>query len=395
MTERSAIVIGGGIGGLATAAGLLRTGWRVTVLEQAPRLAAVGAGITLEPNAVRALDWLGAGSALRQHGAASGAAGLRTAAGRWLVRTTIDQLTARQGLPAYALHRSDLHRVLLSSIAGADLRTGHLVTGIATDADQAEVSYLGDGGATGTARADLIVGADGVRSTARQAVFPNHPKPSYAGYLTWRGVTPTPTDLTLPGVTESWGRGLRFGVVPLADRRVYWFAAIAGPEGANRQESLDDIAARFAIWHAPIPALLAATPADALLAHDIFHMATPLPSYVNGRVALVGDSVHAMTPDLGQGAGQALEDAVTLAASVADATDIGAALRCYDLARRPRSQKLVRASARVARLANVHDVAFARLRDLAAWMLPNAAFLRATDDIFGWRPPPALCMASP
>jgi choline dehydrogenase-like flavoprotein len=94
MSQRSAIVIGGGIGGLATAAGLLRTGWRVTVLEQAPRFEAVGAGITLEPNAVRALDWLGAGSALRQHGAASGAAGLRTAAGRWLVRTTIDQLTA-------------------------------------------------------------------------------------------------------------------------------------------------------------------------------------------------------------------------------------------------------------------------------------------------------------
>jgi 2-polyprenyl-6-methoxyphenol hydroxylase-like FAD-dependent oxidoreductase len=394
MSQRSAIVIGGGIGGLATAAGLLRTGWRVTVLEQAPRFEAVGAGITLEPNAVRALDWLGAGSALRQYGAASGAAGLRTAAGRWLVRTTIDQLTARHGLPAYALHRSDLHRLLVSSAAEADLRTGYRVTGIAPHADQAEVSYLSDG-ATGTARADLVVGADGVRSTARQSVFPNHPKPSYAGYLTWRGVTPTPTDLTLPGVTESWGRGLRFGVVPLADRRVYWFAAIAGPEGVYRQASLDDVAARFTGWHEPIPALLAATPGDDLLAHDIFHITTPLPSYVNGRVALVGDSAHAMTPDLGQGACQALEDAVTLTALVADALDVGAALSRYDLARRPRSQNLVRASARVARLANVHNAALTRLRDLAAWALPNAAFLRATNDIFGWRPPPALCMASP
>lgn len=388
MSQRTAIVIGGGIGGLATAAGLLRTGWRVTVLEQAPRFAAVGAGITLEPNAVRALDWLGAGSALRQYGAASGAAGLRTAAGRWLVRTTIDQLTARQGLPAYALHRSDLHTVLLNSTEGADLHNGYTVTRVQTDADQAEVNYVAADGASETARADLVVAADGIRSIARRTIFPSYPEPSYAGYLTWRGVTPIVAGLPdMPGVTESWGLGLRFGVVPLADGRVYWFAGITGTQGAHAQESLADVAARFTGWHEPIPALLAATPPDALLAHDIFHLAKPVSSYVSGRVALLGDSAHAMTPDLGQGACQAIEDAVTLAAFTADAADIGSALRGYDLTRRPRTQRLVRASSRVARLANAHNPIGAGLRDVAAWLLPNIAFLRATDDIFGWRPP--------
>jgi 2-polyprenyl-6-methoxyphenol hydroxylase-like FAD-dependent oxidoreductase len=168
---------------------------------------------------------------------------------------------------------------------------------------------------------------------------------------------------------------------------VYWFAGIVGPQGAHQQESLADVAARFIGWHEPIPALLAATPPDALLAHDMFHMAMPLPSYVSGRVVLLGDSAHAMTPDLGQGACQALEDAVALTAFTADSAAIGSALRGYDLARRPRTQNLVRASARVARLANTRNALGARLRDLAAWLLPNVAFLRATDDIFGWRPP--------
>lgn len=371
MPERNAIVIGAGIGGLATAAGLSRNGWRVTVFEQAPQLNAVGAGITLAPNAVRALDWLGAGVALRKRSMASGAAGLRTATGRWLLRTTVDQLTARQGLPVYALHRSDLHRMLLDAASGADLRLGRRVGDVRADA----------------ARADLVVAADGVHSETRSALFPHHPGPAYAGYLTWRGITPpgvTPAEL--PGVTESWGRGKRFGIVPLADGRTYWFAALATPQGGFGDANINDVGAQFANWHEPIPALLGATPADSLLRHDIFHMATPLRSYVADNVALVGDAAHAMTPDLGQGACQALEDAVVLTARVSEAADLRVALAEYDTERRARTQMLVQASARVARLANTANRAAAWIRDLIAGALPAAVFMRATDEAFGWQP---------
>jgi 2-polyprenyl-6-methoxyphenol hydroxylase-like FAD-dependent oxidoreductase len=387
MSKRKAIVIGGGIGGLATAAGLSQMDWRVTVFEQAPRLAPVGAGITLAPNAVRALDRLGVGDVLRERSVATGAAGLRTASGRWLLRTTVDQLTARQGLPAYALHRADLHDMLLDAAGEAELRTGHHVTGVTSKTNGAEVSYTADGG-EGTASAELVVAADGVHSVTRHTLHPHHPPPAYAGYITWRGVAPAEgAPSGTPGLTESWGRGHRFGIVPLADGRVYWFAAITGSESAHANYGIDDLAKRFACWHDPIAALLDATPADTLLRHPIYHLSAPLPTYGTGRVALLGDAAHAMTPDLGQGACQALEDAVVLVACAADHADVPVALAAYDRTRRARTQQLVQASARVARLANTENRGGAWLRDLVAWVLPVAAYLRATDETFGWQPP--------
>jgi 2-polyprenyl-6-methoxyphenol hydroxylase-like FAD-dependent oxidoreductase len=167
---------------------------------------------------------------------------------------------------------------------------------------------------------------------------------------------------------------------------VYWFAAVSAPEHAHLNDNIGDVAARFADWHEPIPALLAATPADALLRHPIHHLATPLPTYVTGRVALLGDAAHAMTPDLGQGAAQALEDAVVLTARLAE-SDLGSALAGYDGDRRERTQKMVRVSARMGRLMNGGTAIGTWLRDAITWALPAAAFMRATDDAFGWRPP--------
>jgi 2-polyprenyl-6-methoxyphenol hydroxylase-like FAD-dependent oxidoreductase len=380
---RTAIVVGAGIGGLATSAGLSRQGWEVTVFEQASDLAPLGAGIALAPNGVRALDWLGVGSELRERGQAAGAAGLRTANGRWLLRTTVEAFTARYGVPAFVLHRADLHAMLLNAASGADIKLGHRVRSTSSVTSDAEVAFDVDG-RTGSARADLVVAADGIWSALRGRLFPAHPGPSSAGYITWRGIAPAEAVTTpLPGLTESWGRGRRFGVAPLADGRVYWFATETTRPGALLDEPLDAVRARFARWHRPIPDLLAATPPDALLAHDIHHLATPLPSYSQGATALVGDAAHAVTPDLGQGACQALEDAVTLAA-IAEDPDWRAR---YDDARLRRTQALVRESARAARIANARHVVAAWLRDTAAWLLPSTAYLRASAGTFDWVPP--------
>ncbi|MCW6006734.1 FAD-dependent monooxygenase [Micromonospora sp. CPCC 205371] len=394
MAERTAIVVGGGIGGLAAAAGLSRTGWRVTVFEQAPEFAPVGAGIALAPNGVRALDWLGLGGALRECSVSTGAAGLRTVAGRWLLRTTVEQLTAWQGVPAFVLHRADVHRMLAEAAGEADLRTGHRVTGVVSLPDGAEVRFAADG-QPGAATADLVVAADGVHSVTRHSLVPHHPGPAYAGYVTWRGLAPAAAvPAGLPGAFQTLGRGLGFGALPLADGRVYWFAARTAPEGAHIEGDLTDVANLFAGWHDPIPAMLAATPPEGLLRHDIYHLATPLPSYRAGRVVMLGDAAHAMTPDLGQGACQALEDAVVLTA-FAGSADLDVVLASYDRARRKRSQDLVRVSARTGRLLMAANPLAARLRDLAAWALPTTVFLRATAGTFGWQPPARPAVTSP
>ncbi len=270
--RRTAIVVGGGIGGLATAAALTRTGWQVTLLEQARSFGPAGAGITLAPNAVRALDWLGLGEQLRAHGKAHGAAGLRASSGRWLMRTDVQELQRRFGQPAFALHRADLHRMLADAVPATTLHTAHQVTSVAQGHDRATVTYHGPKG-QGTASADLVVAADGIHSRLRSVRFPTHPGPAYAGYITWRGLVPAQAAQSLgpaAAVTETWGRGRRFGIVPLADGKVYWYATASLPQGAHAGDGLADLAAHYRGWHAPIPQLLQATPPEVLLRHDIY-----------------------------------------------------------------------------------------------------------------------------
>ncbi|NLU75270.1 hypothetical protein HCC61_21815 [Streptomyces sp. HNM0575] len=393
--ERSAIVVGAGIGGLAVTRGLARAGWRVRVHERAGQFGAIGAGLAIEPNAVRAVDWLGLGEGLRAHGMRQGSAGLRTARGRWLMRTRLADLQERFGEPAFVLHRADVHQLLmagLESYGNVTLHPGHRAVTVTADTDRATVTFEGPDGLT-TAQADLVVGADGLRSALRTVAFPGHPQPEYAGYVAWRGIVPAQRTAGISletAVVETWGRGRRVGVVPLPDDRVYWFFCESAPEGSQQQIRVTDLAHRVRHWHAPIPQLLAATPESALIRTDVYTQATPLPSYVRGRVVLLGDAAHAMTPDLGQGAALALEDAVTLAVHAGPArsdTEVDTGLGRYDQERRPRTQRLVRTSAKAGRIAQARSPIAAAARDLVATLVPTALFLNTSAGTFSWTPP--------
>lgn len=181
---------------------------------------------------------------------------------------------------------------------------------------------------------------------------------------------------------ESWGRGERFGYASLHDGRVYCFATVTAPRNGPRI-GLDELRRRFGHWHDPIPALLEATDEDAVLHHDI-HELPPLRSYVRGRVALVGDAAHAMTPNLGQGACQALEDAVVLA-DCAAARD---GLLVYDMQRRSRTQLVARRSRRVGRMAQWSSRTAVALRDRVLRAAPDDAFQNSLEPIMAWYPPP-------
>jgi 2-polyprenyl-6-methoxyphenol hydroxylase-like FAD-dependent oxidoreductase len=393
---RSAIVVGAGIGGLAVTRGLVQSGWRVRVYEQAAAFGAVGAGLAIEPNAVRALDWLGLGQQLRARGMRQGPAGLRTARGRWLVRSGLEEFEERFGTPAFELHRADVHQILAEGLAehpAVTLHTGHRAMTVTTSSKHAAVTFRGPDGPV-TAEADLVVAADGVHSATRSALFPHHPAPAYAGYITWRAIVPAEeaAGLTLDAAAvESWGRGRRVGIVPLPDGRVYWFLTESAPEGAQQDTTVTDLANRVAGWHAPIPQLLAATPPGALLRNDIYTMAAPLASYCHGRVVLLGDAAHAITPDLGQGAALALEDAVTLTIYAGHASspdpDLDAGVDRYDHERRPRTQRLVRISDLVGRIGQARNPLTVAARNLAAGLLPASAYLKASAGAFSWTPP--------
>lgn len=386
---RTAIVVGGGIGGLSAARALERTGWEVALYDQAPAFRPVGAGIGIAPNAVKAMRWLGLDVPLRTSGVRQLGMEIRLASGQRVAYLPGTDIERRFDDPFVALHRAELHRILLGSLDAVALHTDHRAVGIVSGADMASVTFDTPSGPT-TADADLVVAADGVHSRLRGTLFAEYPGPSYAGYSVWRGTVPArqAAGIDVDAVlSETWGRAARFGIAVIDNSgQVYWFACESMPEGATPNHDLAELAARFGDWHPPIPQLMSVTPPETLLRHDVYYLEAPLPSCVHGRVALLGDAAHAVTPDIGQGACLAIEDAVVLAAAL-DGAGIDEALNAYDTTRRPRTQQLAKASGRLARLLQIRNPAAVRIRDTLTRTLPTPLFARFASGAFSWTPP--------
>jgi 2-polyprenyl-6-methoxyphenol hydroxylase-like FAD-dependent oxidoreductase len=215
------IVVGGGIGGPGAAIALGRAGHQVVVLERAAHLESAGAGITLFANAVRALDRLGVGHAVRARSAAADHSAIRTSSGRRLLTLHGDLLEG-----AVAIRRSDLQTILHDAAGG--VRLGAVVTSVELAGD-GTVARLEDGT---EARGDLLVDADGVRSLVRAALAPA--QPLYAGYTAWRGISPV--CIQAGQLTESWGTGERFGLVDVG-LKTYWLPPPTPATGRPRQQA--------------------------------------------------------------------------------------------------------------------------------------------------------------
>jgi 2-polyprenyl-6-methoxyphenol hydroxylase-like FAD-dependent oxidoreductase len=330
----TALVIGGGIGGLAAALGLRRAGWGVSVFERAPEIAEVGAGIAIWANGLRALDALGVGPAVRALGLPEGEGWLRDWRGAPLLPLATAEARARYPELGLMLHRADLHALLLEALGRDAVRLDARLVDLADDGAGVEAVF-----ADGTrARGDLLVGADGLHSMVRVRLHGDGP-PRYAGYTAWRAVVPFDAARLRPG--ESWGRGARFGHAPLPAGRVYMFAtrnAPAGERGPGGERA--ELLRSFGDWHDPIPALLDAVREEDLLRNDIYDRPV-LRRWGRGRVTLLGDAAHPMTPNLGQGACQALEDAVVLARHLSGGAGAEPALRAYEAERAPRANAFV------------------------------------------------------
>ncbi|MFF3427849.1 FAD-dependent oxidoreductase [Streptomyces sp. NPDC002602] len=386
---RHAVVVGAGIGGLTAAVALHRKGWRVTVCERAPEPSTLGAGIVLAPNALRALDAIGFDAGRAAGRTTAAAMGVRRPGGSWLSRADTAEMAARYGRPPLAVHRRSLTAALAAALPAGTIRYGCAVTSVEQPAGNAgrggyERPVVRTAGGAEPA-ADLVVAADGIHSPLRRRYFPDHPGLRYSGETAWRTVLPAAPDGVRPVAeavaAETWGRGERFGTVPLADGRVYVYATAVVPEGGRSADVRAELLRRFRTWHDPIPALLERIDPSAVLRHDLYDLAAPLPRHHLGRLVWIGDAAHAMTPNLGQGGCQAIEDAVVLAHLV-DGPDVATALAAYDAARGPRTDALRVRARRAGRIAALtHPLAVAA-RDLAVRATPARVARRALDDLF-------------
>jgi 2-polyprenyl-6-methoxyphenol hydroxylase-like FAD-dependent oxidoreductase len=276
------------------------------------------------------------------------------------------------------VHRADLLAILQRNIPPDAVRLGKRCVRIAQNGEGVTAEFA-DGD---TAHGDLLIGCDGIRSVVR-AQLVGDGAPVYAGYTAYRAVTPFDPARVVAG--EFWGCGARFGIAPLSGGRVYWFATFNAPAGTHDAPETAHARLRtlFGDWFSPIPEIIAATDPATLLHNDIADR-PPLARWSFERVTLLGDAAHPMTPNLGQGACQALEDAVVLAACLDGATNLPTALRAYEQRRIARTTGLVRQSRRIGQVGQWQHPLACALRDALARHLLARVQDRQLDQVIGY-----------
>lgn len=373
------IVCGAGIGGLTAGIALRQRGFDVRILERVARIEPVGAGITVQVNAMRVMQRLGLADAIAAAGALVTRGSIRSVDGRVIRSMDQGDLAARYGAPFVAIHRARLHDILLKAYDG-ELVTGTAVARVTTTADGATVAIAGSEVKHGAA---VVIGADGLRSSVREALFGPEPLRA-ADQVSWRCVCPRAAAADDPG-GETWGPGARFGFVPISDHEAYWYAVLDKAKApSDRVEQHAALVAAFREWHAPIPALLAATHPAQVIRTELFDR-PPTRAWGRDAVTLLGDAAHPMTPNLGQGGCQAIEDAWILARELARDPS-AAGLRRYEALRQPRTRRFVEESWRFGKLAQSSSPWTMRLRDLAMRLVPEALMQRSLAWSFDFDP---------
>ncbi len=342
-----AVIIGAGIGGLTAAIAHKQSGWDVSVHERAWELREVGAGITLWANAVKVLRKLGVGIAIESISSILRQSEVRTWKGKLLLRTDFVSITEKVKAPSIGIHRADLQAKLAEALGREHITLG--ATCVAYTQDEKGVTALfaeGD-----EVRGQVLIGADGIKSLVRNQLLGNEP-PRYAGYTAWRGVGLIECPEVPIGLTfVAMGRGSQVGMLPIGGGRIYWFATanvpageVAGPGGHKA-----DLLKLFGDWYPPFPAAVEATPDSAILRNDIIDR-PPVRKWSDGRVTLLGDAAHPTTPNLGQGACQAIESAYVLAKCLRESEDVRAGLLAYEQARFDRTAYITNESWKVGKL---------------------------------------------
>jgi 2-polyprenyl-6-methoxyphenol hydroxylase-like FAD-dependent oxidoreductase len=366
---RKVLIIGGGIGGLTTAIALRQRGLDIQVYENAPVLQPLGAGIVLAANAMQVLRTLGVEDEILAQGKLLRHFSILSQKGDVLAQTDSLRVSRQYGNDNFAIHRADLHRMLLAHLGHDAVQTGKRCTGFAQTARGVQVRFDDGTEASG----DYLVAADGIHSTIRRQLLPQS-APRYAGYTCWRTVIDGwPAGLDGERATETWGHRGRIGLVPLTDNRVYLFACKKAPARSEQMRGYTaaGLLTLFHNYHAPVPQVLAAAANHPLLWNDILDLA-PLRQFAFGRVVLTGDAAHATTPNMGQGACQAIEDALVLANCFEKYPDGATAFEVFEQKRLARTGEIIRTSRQIGQVAQLENKFLATLRNAAMRLVPES-----------------------
>jgi len=361
------LIIGGGIAGLTTALALQKTNLDFIVFEAVPEIKAVGAGISLAGNAMRALTKLGVDEEVKRRGHLISSMIIEDDKGKRISIMDAEKLSREHGLDNVAIHRADLHQVLLTSID-----TNRIVTGkkaIDFSEEPGGITIFFDDGSKEQGSAAII--ADGIHSGLRKKLLPGV-SPRYSGYTCWRGVVENRWNIQHHAV-ETWGSKGRFGYVPIGNNKVYWFACKNAPIKDEMMSlfRISDLVDNFKSYTYPIPEILKDTSDADLILSDIVDL-KPISQYAFNRILLLGDAAHATTPNLGQGACMAMEDALFVAEEInRQPKNIVNAFKSFEQKRVPRAHYIVNTSFRLGKLAQWENPVLTKFRNMLFRLIPD------------------------
>ncbi|BAY23535.1 monooxygenase FAD-binding protein [Calothrix sp. NIES-2100] len=355
-TAQKIIIIGGGIGGAATALALHQAGFDVTVYERTSELREVGAGIALWANATHVLQNLGLLEEAIRVGNPITNYQFNSQAGKELVNVNVN----RFDLPVLGIHRADLHALLWGNVAREKFVLGQIFERFHQVGDKIQADFASGLKIEG----DALIGADGLKSRVRALLLGDNP-PIYRNFTTWRGLTDyIPNGYRSDYIREFFGLGKAFGFMMLGKNRMYWYAAAKAPEAQpdsalGRKRELEQM---YQDWFPAIPELIAATDEANILKTDLYDR-IPTRPWGKQNITLLGDAAHPMLPTLGQGACMALEDAIVITKCLQAQSDPTSAFEKYESQRFARTKSIVEQSLRSSKMGELENPYAVALRN--------------------------------
>jgi 2-polyprenyl-6-methoxyphenol hydroxylase-like FAD-dependent oxidoreductase len=373
--KKDIVILGGGIAGLTTALALKKIGMEATIVEAAPVFKPVGAGITLAANAMQVYCLLGIYDKLLTEGNSLGELKVLAQKGKKISQANADRL--KNGFTNLAISRHTLHNILLNEIDQKNIISGKKSIRMVQEEEKVKVWFDDQSFMT----CDALIVAEGIHSTIRKQLLPSSTI-RYSGYTCWRGLT-TNTNLNIQETSETWGKNGRFGIVPIGDNQIYWFACKNASSQNQEMKAWKqkELLQNFQDYHEDIKDVLKNTPDNHIIWNDIIDL-KPISTYAFGSVLLIGDAAHATTPNMGQGACQAIEDAFFLAHELQRNQSIQTAFIQFEQKRLRRTQTIVNQSERLGKIAQLENPILAWVRNTLLRLTPSRVLEKQLAQIY-------------